>query len=509
MNIVARNWRMLVSAAFTVGVFLFWFLGYYMWLAYHEEMQMFRWSWDYFVNDISISGGFADWLGEFVVQFYYVLWLGSLLLALLSLAAQRVTYLLIKDFTTSDSPWLFAASFAVPVILILLMGDISVMLSFPIAVTLALLAAWLMNKPTKICRHSIWMDIVVLPVVFWLLGGGASWLYVAIRLAFAIKHSRIWLYAVMLLYLFGVQSLAKNTIMSQWPEKSVYLGVRYYYIPFQYVGGIWGFDSQLRELLTLDYLVRHERWKDIIERADKYQNYDAFSCNCINLALSQERQLADRMFEFYQTGENALLMERVRDNMSNYPTMEAFWRLGLINSCLRYSSDLQESIMSTQKSGRLTKRIAECHIVNKNYKLAQKHLNLLKQTLFYRRWALETEELMKHSVRVNGHPVYGKLRRYRMKDDKLIFWYPEKDKILGQLFISNTDNKMALDYFIGELMLKCDLQNFMRYLGWAQKYGGYPVMPRGYLDAAQCIKARGNVGNSPYKEYVNRVKGEK
>ena len=114
-----------------IGVFLFWYIGYPHALSYQEQYQLFLWTGDYFWERVSLPGGFADWLGEFIVQFYYVEWLGALLLALLFVALQSLTARLLPE------KWLLLS--LMPVALVLwLMGDINVLLSFPVAIVLAL-----------------------------------------------------------------------------------------------------------------------------------------------------------------------------------------------------------------------------------------------------------------------------------------------------------------------------------------------------------------------------------
>ncbi len=63
---------------------------------------------------------------------------------------------------------------------------------------------------------------------------------------------------------------------------------------------------------------------------------------------------------------------------------------------------------------------------------------------------------------------------------------------------------MALDYFLGQLLLKGDIQGFQQYLGLAQQHGGYRQMPLGYQDVMRCIQAQGNVPGSPFAEYAKR-----
>lgn len=509
IGFVRRHWKWAVTLLFGVAVFFFWNCLYPQSLSYHEQKQLFLWTWGYLATDLSVAGGLADWLSEFMVQFYYVIWLGALCLALFFIAFQRLSYLVFADLAGSDGWIVYMLSYVLPIVMILLMGDINLMTAFPVAVVLSLLAVWMMNKAASKCKRSIWLDILLIPIIYWAVGGGCTWLYLVLRLIFILRNGygrgidRKLMYCCSFLYLLCLQVVADKTLLQQWPQKSVYLGLNYYLVPMKYPGEKIGYDATVYELLMQDYLVRNERWDDIIERAEKYQVTAVFSSNCINLALAQKGQLADRMFEFYQTGDDALLLHRVRDNMSTYPTMEAFWRLGLVNSCLRYAADLQESILNARKSGRLTKRLAECYMVNGNYPAAKKNIDLLKHSLFYRKWAKEAGRMLGNEALINNHPVYGKVRRLRFKND-MMFSYREKHKILGQLFMNNPQNRMALSYFLGELLLRGDHNMFLHYLPWAKQYGGYLNMPWGYQDAVKAIETRGALKNSPYAEYGKR-----
>ena len=77
--------------------------------------------------------------------------------------------------------------------------------------------------------------------------------------------------------------------------------------------------------------------------------------------------------------------------------------------------------------------------------------------------------------------------------------------MLGLLFMNNPENKMALDYFMGQMLLKGNIQGFQQYMGWVQQYGGYRQMPLGYQDAMRCIQSRGNALGSAYGAYVKRM----
>lgn len=482
-----------LSVLVGIGMFLFWYLWYPHALSYQEQYQLFLWTCDYFVERISLPGGFADWLGEFIVQFYHVEWIGALLLAMIFVTIQRLTAILLPK------GWYLTS--LVPVALLWwMMGDINVLLSMIMAIMLALVTTVIIAKCQLLRNHGIiavlW-EIIWIPIIYWLIGP-MVWLYVIIR-SIQIGWKHLWTAG----WLFAVQLTAYACMLPQWPLQQVMTGLSYYRIPLHYPQ-LTGYDKDLYELIRLDYLVRNERWDDVVRRAGDYQVKTPFWSNCVNLALSQKRLLADRMFDFYQSGEDALIMPRVRDLTSMLPSAEAFWRLGMVNSAQRYMFDTQESILNAKKSGRCTKRIAECMIVNGHYKTAARQLNLLKKTLFYNQWAKEAEAMIADESKINAHPVYGRLRQLRYKEN-FLYSYEEMDKMLGLLLMNNTDNKMALDYFLAQMLLKGDINGFRQYLGIAQQYGGYRQMPLGYQDVIHCIQAQGNLPGSPYADYVKRM----
>ena len=425
-------------------------------------------------------------------------------------------------------------------------GDIDALMSLPVAIIMALGATVAMGN---IGRYSLIADIVAEPVIYWA-AGPAAIIYVAIR---GLQCG--WLLLIEDAALLAISVMAAYCAVDyQWPLSMMVTGINYYRIPLmapvmQYVvlltpiaialaawfnpwenadtcgsqrrylhlalqvsamviAGIFavnkGFDPFVYEILWQDSMVRQERWNDIIKRAEKQQYDIAMSSNCVNLALGMTGQLADRMFTFKQSGTEALLLHMIRDNMSDLPTAEAFWRLGMVNSAKRYMTDIQQSILNARQSGRCTKRIAECHIVNGDYKAAEKRLNILKNTIFYRAWAEDAETYLYNDAKVNSHETWGKLRRYRYKDS-LLYSYPEKHKMLGLLFQQNTDNRLALSYFMGQLLLDGEFNSFMGYMQWVQQYGGYSQMPYGYADAYQAIQQQGNVPGSAYAAYVKKM----
>ena len=518
------------------AIFLFWAVGFPHALSYQEQYQLFLFTGDYFMERLSMPGGVAAFIGEFLTQFYYIEYLGAFFLSLIAISSQFFLFLLIKDYGKTDSLSAFFLSLVFPIIMIGLMGDENLLLSYFVSL-LAIL------KSSYFFRNLIvFADILIIPILYWCFGP-MVWLYIILKMG-----NYGWKYASMAIYTIILQWLVYMVLLPQTPWIEAALGIYYYRIPlplllpvlpyvapfiialtvyvskgialFQssIVKGCISFlialsvgflvynsnpyDKEKYELIRQDYLVRFEKWDEIIQRAEKFQVQSPFFSNCINLALSQTGQLAEKQFSFYQSGEDALLMPSVQELFSNIPTSEAFYRLGMINSALRYTFDLQESILNGQKSGRFCKRLAECYLIKGNHKVAKKYIDLLKKSLFYRKWANTADKYIGKDNMVMVNPSWNTARKFQFKED-FLYHYPEIDKMLGQLFVNNTDNKMALEYFLGELLLKGNVNEFVHYLSWAQQYGGYKEMPAGYQDAMRAIQSKGQDLTSAYAKYIN------
>lgn len=478
-----------VPACFALLMFLFWYIMYPQYLSYQEQYQLFLWTGDYFLQSMALAGGLVQYLGEFIVQFYVIEWLGAFLLSLVFVALQTLVYALLPK----KSVWVSLAVSFVPALLMLyVMGEENVMLAFPLSVVAALGVALLMR------RVSIYYDLIVIPCFYWLIGP-MVWLYVAIRLI----QNRRWIYSVAFLYVAAVQLLAYNTVLQQWPLRTVMFEMGYFRYSDGFASAEFGFDKDRYELMNLDRLIRNERWDDVIASAEKHVVQNPFWSESVNLALAMKGQLAERQFSFFQSGPDALVMTMVRDMTSNLPSMEAFYRLGMTSECLRYAFDLQESIPFGKKSGRLTKRIIECCLVSGRYGVAKKHLGLLKKSLFYRKWAEDTEKLLGNEPLIDSHPVYGMMRQYEFKDD-FLYYYPELAKVFYHLFVSNTNNRLAMEYMLGQLLLEGDQYVFFQVVGVGVQYGHYTSLPYTYQDAYQCMQGQLTPG-SRYAEYAKRM----
>lgn len=482
-----NKWHKITATAlFGTAIWLFWWLQYPQALEFREQNQLFLYTWDFLWQRLSLAGGLADYIGEFITQFACTTWLGALLVAALLTVIQILVWKAACALKGSECPecW-YPLSFIPSVLLLLHMGNIDVTMSFPVAVA-TVLAAYLWY-----CRSGrpASLELVLTPVLYWTVGP-LMWLYVAFCIGFRFRKgfsARSMLFAgAALAFAAACVFLFRYTLLAQYTDIAVWCGINYFCIPLrmpalqaivpattficifaiallpavkalpalalQYIlivcAMIFGvkasFDKDEYQIIAFDQLVRQEKWNELIDRAKEYQPKSEVACVSLNLSL----YLAGRFNEvpdFWQAGSKGLLMPRVRDYISNSSTCETFWRLGMVNEALRYAFDTQESIPNLRKSGRWMSRMAQCQIVNGRYDVASKYLDILSHSLYYGKWAKEQKAFLHNEEKVCSDPVYAYLRSVRSRIDYL-FYYPEMEKMLTLLYSQNKANVMAANY---------------------------------------------------------------
>lgn len=533
-NLMIKTWKPLLSLLFGVAVVIFWAVPFVGGLCFQEQYQMFLFDTGYFLERIVLPGGLADYISEFLVQFYYMPVLGGAIIALLLMGIQAAVWGLMKQYgARHDFPG-YLQSFLPSIALWCAMGDQNVLLSFVVALFGALVIGWIHNRfHNRLVK--VVFELVSTALVYWFLGP-VVFVYVVLMIGDTLKNAKqkgnvfsgIGYSAGILILTIAWILLTTQTL--QYPLYRIFAGLNYYRYPgtispLPFVVMVWAvvipflgmipcrqkslqklqqskvvivlsyvlvivaswfgikasFDEMTYDLIDYDFLVRTEQWDKIIEKAEKKPATTPLSVSCVNLALSQKGVLADRLFEFYQNGIEGLFPAFSRDMTSPVSTSEVFYRLGMVNDAERYMFEAQEAIPNFRKSARLTRRIAECEIINGNYEVAAKLLRRLQKTIFYSNWANQTMALLGNEKAINRHPIYGKLRKYREKKQDFLFSDREMDQMLGLLFLNDKSNKMAYEYLMCYVLLQRDLNKFMQYYPLG-RFVGYDHIPRTFQE---------------------------
>ena len=414
-----------------MAIVLFFGLAYPHHLHYQEQFQLFLFDSNYVWDIVKLPGGVADLLGRFCTQFFLYAWVGAVIIGILLTVVQLLTLQLI------GSSKLYGLSFLPSFFLWLFLLDEHALMGGVWAVLLTLLAVWGLSKLPKGWVRYIAV-IVVLPILYWMVGSywSGSHYYRYPRVFPTLKDSKG---LVIPLCSFALVAVVMGAVV--WKNANF----------------------KAEKVMQYDFMASHQLWNRIIEAANAEKPNNQIGVTVQNLALAMRGQLTQHMFDYHQNGIAGLLPDVQSDAVSPMPTAEAFYQLGMIYVAQRTVFEAQEAILDFQKSGRCYKRLAQTNLIIGSYEVARKYLMALQKTLFYRDWANETLPLLGDEEAIAKHPEYGRLRRSLYKDSFLFSDHVTPD-MLEDLYFSNTDNMLALEYLKAYYMLTNNREGYAKLL---------------------------------------------
>lgn len=515
----------IASLLFAGAVALFFGVSYPHHLHYQEQLQLFLLTPEYGMEKVAHPGGIAEYIGEFLTQFYFQSGIGAGIIAALLMATQLLVARAGRDGGLAG--WAYPLSFLPAIGLWAFLCDENALPAFPVAVALTL-TGWLGWRGLPRGTGQVVGAALLTPLLYWI-AGGACWLF-ALGTAAALWRmagkglgQRLWMGLVPLAVGALCPLIARGFV--QYPLESLFMGIDFYRFPGIYPATIpltlllaatlpllparlpWGGKSERmgvalasiavigigfgwisrsadyakEEIMRYDYLTRMKRWEEIIRMAERKTPRSPLSVTCLNLALAKSGQLGDRMFHFFQNGTEGLIPAFQRDFTAPLPASEVFYHIGMINSAQRYTFEAMEAIPDFKKSGRAYLRLAETNLINGEYAVAAKYLRALRHTLFYRRWAEQRLAMLHDEASVNAHPEYGALRRMRYEED-FLFSDTEMESMLGLLLKRNPKNRLAFEYLLAHALQRKDLERFMQYYPLGKEMG-YDHIPLSYQEA--------------------------
>ena len=513
MNGKQKLTAVLMTILAGIAVYYFFAFRYPYHLHFQEQYQLFEWTGAYFAQVAWAPGGFADWLGRLITQFFYHAPVGAVLLALLFCAVQLITW----TISARRSLTLYAFSFIPALLVASFFCDENALLGPVIALILSLTAAVLCQ-----CMHvqqTRWiLELVLVPVLYLACGPLAIVYVLAVALrehfsasspAYQSETERtpasrpVWLFIITMIVMVVLCPLIASRIFP-YPLDRLVEGVHYYrfhnilpgvlyaaagaavlvvlvsclkvrkplqsllpgialYALLVAAGTLFALrtaDFVKEEWMRYDFMVRMQMWNRIMQTADRKNPDNPKTVSCLNLALAKTGRLPENQFSFFQNGPDGLIPGYEGDFTNPVSTGEIFWHLGMVNTAQRYFFEAQEAIPDFQKSGRFYQRLVETNLVNGDTDVAMKYLKVLQHTTFYRKWAKETAALVADGNLFEKRPELARVRDFRLREHDYLFSDTEMDSMLGLLNVEHPENTMALDYLMAWCLLRKDLNRF-------------------------------------------------
>ena len=388
--------RVAVTAAFLTA-YGFFQLAYPYHLIRREQMNLFLYDTDYIRQTYQGTGWLARFISDFLEQFFHLPVAGPLIVALMLTAIGAVVYKISRKYL---SHW-------------------------PALAIATLFYIWSFMRETGnlyITRYTVVM------------------LGYLLLIHIALQFSKSWSRPVALvtLMLLGVWALGA---------------------PFhKHYGRPWGTPKlQYDKLIGLDAEVARERWDKVLKLSKK-DLYMVEASYCYNLAHAMKGDLGQTLFNYPQNGDATLLLRVTTDKSLFYTSLagEAWFQMGDMTIAE------QSAIISLQASpkhtgARYILRLARVNLITGEYAAAQKYLNMLSKTLFYRKWARSM--MPENQDQATRKQLAQSNSRLAQKD----FVHHTNDirAILSGLLEANPTNKLARNYLLCYDLMCYDLDSFI------------------------------------------------
>jgi hypothetical protein len=409
---LSTYWRQTALVVAATAVFCYWMLLFPYILLMREGAQLFVFTSEYFLERLMLPGGIAQYVAEFIVQFFFFVTFGSIFYALLFVLFHWLTSKLLRKYVMSiGDNWRYVLSF-IPGIIMVWVGTVPTIPLTPTISVLIVMVCMLLIPDGK--KWRVVTTCVAVPLLFWIAGP-------AVVLVLLCCVRWIPLTAVVL-----VASVVGSSYFVPYPLKKIATGIDY----------VWTGENKLLgtfEEMECDVLIRTRQWHKIIDKFGTPKSPAVRSA--VLLAFYQTKQMDAQ--EFYSKMMIPFEMMRYEPSVFNmsgpflktrfgtlvsaYMLSDIAFHMNMPMVSMRTTFEAMEFIPNYNKSGRSMRRLVETNIITGNYEVALKYISTLERTLFYRSWARRMRQLAEHPEKIKDNYFYRNSQD-AFKDSKEMFF---------------------------------------------------------------------------------------
>jgi len=516
--------RIFVSAVFILHFIYFAFYNKYH-LAYQEQIQLFRYDCEYFKEFLLKPGGISEYAGTFLMQFYLFPTIGAFIVTFLAIALFFLSKNILKKsninsllwhlipvlfVTILQSDYVFYASYTIGFLISLSFYIIylqlnnnyiriiffifSIIFVYVIAGEFVILTITLIlfyeffNTQNKFMFLLVFISVALIISAHFILKNPLyllppDYLWLKPLIIYGNTFTRVSM-LIMLAYFPVLLLLGKIwQLMFKGRQVQILMNLRLFItglliiISCSFLIFFYVYDYKTELLLGIDNNIQKEKWENVLKISAKAPGLNQLAVYLTNIALYKSGKLGDEMFHYNQIGTQGLF-PGWGGEASPFFGNEVFYHLGYINEAHRWAF---EAMVSKGQVPRLLKRLAITSIINGNYETARKFLNVLKKTLFYRKWALHYINLISNPDKTYEDEEIREKRHFLINSDFFANVNDYEGELI-KLLENHPDNRMAFEYLMSSYLLRKDLLNFARNI-YRLKELNYKEIPVHYEEA--------------------------
>jgi hypothetical protein len=211
-----------------------------------------------------------------------------------------------------------------------------------------------------------------------------------------------------------------------------------------------------------------------------------------NIALCETDKLDDMLFHSLQSPDGKTLF--LKWDMAGEVLNRGgyfYYAIGMINEAHRWAF---ENLVMKGYTPEGLKMLIRTDLINSNYEVASRYINILKKTLFYKKEAKSFEKMLFSDDAVNADKELGSKRQIRIEND--FFSITDNPYINIEMILANDSlNRKAFEYKMAFMLLQKNYNGIAHELSEFEKFG-FTRLPV-HIEEAALALAVSNKGRLP------------
>lgn len=489
----------------------FWFFGMKGHIGYWEGINFFQNGAGYWSEFAGKPGGWSEYLGNLLAQFYQWTWVGASLITLILWGI----FILVRGIVRIAGVKKFGLPISmIPLVMVcILQGNATTVLGDMLKIFFFFLLYWGYFK-ARLLPYSRMIFTVGYFLAFFFLGGaGAGVLFLAMALSEVIGRSGrqswywggAWLVLAVVFPLlwkqWGYLMLRDDIYRLSGPDtillwsiygygvllpvisKEKHLKQEKTKIAFDYtemvlvvlfclVAVYYACDRNRELYFRMEQAAIKGKWEQVLHIAEQIDNTGREKMVLISLALANRGELGERLFDYPVWGIGCLYLPRELDYKSGVLGGEMYYRLQIPNEALHWT--FQAAVASSQGMDfRTLRRLIDVNLLKRDSLLADKYLAVMENTLGHDSWC-----------RTKRSELQDTQREFVLADNKGDFFIGGRPFLsdMARVLDAGRSKEMALDYILCGLLLNKDLNKFCRlFIAFYPEQG--KRIPKAYQEA--------------------------
>lgn len=505
-------------------------------LYFREQQQLFLFDWNYIAETVSQPGGLAILTSRFLVQFFHSGTAAVIIAIILVLSIAAAIYGTIRNTSRCRSLFGIPLSCVTAILLLMSISDVSLHFDSFTALLIAAATGYIHSAIGFKSKVAMTATAILETVITWFLAGPASLIFALTALITDLRRNDgalAFLYPATagILAVSGYLCTANGELTRMFTPAffyevtapmplihllswlSVPLIVAFASICRKHLVG-WMLSvislsaavlsfisysgrSEMRyekEYDKMALLAANEQWKELADFSRRHlTNYQA--SNYHNLAQAQMGMLAENLFKVPQGGP-ASLIHISGEHAADICLAHVLYACGNMAGAQNIAFNALQTGCGYNPT--LFKMLAKIELMRGSYEVAEKYINILGKSHYYKAWAERYRAFLWNDSMVENDPELGNGRRDLPISEGFVNDRSPMDELL-RIIESNPSDRKAMEYALSYLLLAKD---FITAYSFIKDFYGTPGLSTLPTPAQEALIFFSDYYNTQTEEYA-------